>query len=306
MDRFHQLEVFVAVADAGSFTKASSRLNMSPPAVTRAIAALEDRIGVRLLYRTTRSLSITEDGLRFLESARRLVSELNAAEREAGGHVAELQGHLSVTTSVTLGRSIFSDIVRDFLKQNSQMRVSVILLDRVVNLVEEGVDVAIRVGELADSSHVARKAGYVRRILVASPAYLKARGVPSIPADLKDHSIIAFTGLMPNREWKYRDGDGYGRVPLQPQFEINDAPAAIRSAVNGEGITIALSYMVKDQLSDGRLQVVLEDFGLPPVPVHLVYPHSRLLAPKIRQFIDFATPRLKQALLNTNDAETDI
>lgn len=306
MDRFHQLEVFVAVADAGSFTKASTRLNMSPPAVTRAIAALEERIGVRLLYRTTRSLSITEDGLRFLESARRLVSELNAAEKEAGGQVAELQGHLSVTTSVTLGRSIFADIVREFLNQNQQMRVSLILLDRVVNLVEEGIDVAIRIGELADSSHVARRAGFVRRLLVASPDYLKSRGTPIVPSDLKHHSIIAFTGLMPNREWKYQDGDGLGRVQLAPQFEINDGPAAIRSALNSEGITIALSYMVKDQIEDGRLQVVLDSYGLPAVPVHLVYPHSRLLAPKIRHFIDFATPRLKQALMHTEDAHTDL
>lgn len=306
MDRFNQLEVFVAVADAGSFTKASTRLNMSPPAVTRAIAALEGRIGVRLLYRTTRSLSITEDGLRFLESARRLVSELNAAEREAGGQVAELQGHLSVTTSVTLGRSIFADIVREFLNQNVQMRVSLILLDRIVNLVEEGIDVAIRIGELADSSHVARRAGFVRRVLVASPDYLQSRGTPVTPADLREHSINAFTGLMPNREWKYRDGDGFGRVQLQPQFEINDAPAAIRSAVNGEGITIALSYMVREHIAEGRLQVILDDYCLPPVPVHLVYPHSRLLAPKIRRFIDFATPRLKQALMQTDDTDTDV
>lgn len=305
MDRFHQLEVFVAVADAGSFTKASTRLNMSPPAVTRAIAALEDRIGVRLLYRTTRSLSITEDGLRFLESARRLVSELNAAEKEAGGQVAEMQGHLSVTTSVTFGRSIFADIVREFLNQNRQMRVSVILLDRIVNLVEEGIDVAVRIGELADSSHVARKAGFVRRILVASPDYLTSRGTPLAPADLKDHSIIAFTGLMPNREWKYRDGDSFGRVQLQPQFEINDGPAAIQAALNGEGITMALSYMVREDLAAGNLQIVLDEFSLPPVPVHLVYPHSRLLAPKIRHFLDFATPRLKQALLRTDEADMD-
>lgn len=299
MDRFHQLEVFVAVADAGSFTKASVRLNMSPPAVTRAIAALEDRIGARLLYRTTRSLSMTEDGLRFLESARRLVSELNAAEREAGGQVAELQGHLSVTTSVTLGRSIFADIVREFLNENPQMRVSVILLDRIVNLVEEGIDVAVRVGDLPDSSYVARRAGWVRRVLVASPDYLRARGLPILPGDLKAHSIIAFTGLMPSREWRYADGDGFGRVPLQPQLEINDAPAAIRAAANGEGITIALSYMVTDLIAEGKLQLVLDDYCLPQTPVHIVYPHSRLLAPKIRHFIEFATPRLKEALMHT-------
>lgn len=297
MDRFQQLEVFVAVADAGSFTRASTRLNLSAPAVTRAIGALEERIGVRLLYRTTRSLSITEDGLRFLERARRLLAELEMAEREAGGDLAILQGHLSVTTSVTLGRSIFADIVRDYLADHRQMHVSVLLLDRVVNLVEEGIDLAVRIGHLPDSTHMARKVGHVRRVLVASPDYLARRGTPQTPADLPAHAFIAFTALMASREWHFTEAGTAGRITLNPQLEINDAVTAIRAALEGEGITIALSYMVHDLIAEGRLHPVLEPYAPPPVPVHLVYPHSRLLAPKIRHFIEYATPRLKQALL---------
>lgn len=298
MDRFQQMEVFVAVADTGSFAKASARLNMSPPAVTRAIGALEERIGVRLLYRTTRSLSITEDGLRFLERARRLLDELEIAEGEAGGRLSELNGHLSVTTSVTLGRSIFAAIVRDYLRVHNRMHVSVLLLDRVVNLVEEGIDLAVRVGDLPDSSHMARRVGQVRRVLVASPKYLEARGTPQVPADLASHSFIAFTALMSSREWQYSDAGRVGRIELRPQFEINDAVTAIRAAEDGEGITIALSYMVHKQIAEGELQMVLESFCPPPVPVHIVYPHSRLLAPKIRHFIEFAAPRLKSGLLD--------
>nr|WP_316656102.1 LysR family transcriptional regulator [uncultured Gellertiella sp.] len=296
MDRLHQMEVFVVVADAGSFARAADRLNISPPAVTRAVAALEDRLGTRLLNRTTRSLSLTESGMRFLESARRLLGEMEMAEREAAGEVAVPQGHLTVTASVTMGRTVLADVVRDFLKAYPRMKVSVLLLDRVVNLVEEGIDLAVRVGDLPDSSYVARRSGEVRRILVASPAYLDECGRPEKPADLKNHAFIAFTALMPNREWRFRDGEVPGRVLLSPQLEINDGPTAIRAAVNGEGITIALSYMVADLIREKKLELVLEPFCLPPAPVHLVYPHSRLLAAKVRLFLDFATPRIRETL----------
>lgn len=297
MDRLHQLEVFVAVADAGSFARAGERMRISPPAVTRAITALEERLGARLLNRTTRSLSLTESGMRFLESARRLLADIDAAERDAAGEVAVAQGHLTLTASVTFGRTILSGIVRDFLRTYPQMRVSVLLMDRVANLVEEGIDLAVRIGDLPDSTFIARRAGSVRRVLVASPGYLEAHGRPQVPADLKDHSFIAFTGLMPNREWRYRDGDAVGRVQLLPQMEINDAYAAIRAAASDQGITIALSYMVCDLLESGELELVLDSHAPLPIPVQLVYPHSRLLAPKVRHFIDFAVPLVQKALL---------
>lgn len=296
MDRLHEMEVFIAVADAGSFAKAAARSRVSPPAVTRAISSLEGRLGARLFNRTTRSLSLTETGTRFLESARRLLVDIDDAEKAAVGEAAVPQGRLTVTASVTFGRSTFAPIINEFLASHPRMIVSAMLTDRVVNLVEEGIDVGVRIGRLPDSTLVARNVGEVRRILVASPAYLRKRGAPAKPADLKLHSIIAFTGLMPNREWRYVEDGQAARVGVEPRLEINDATAALAAAEAGEGITIALSYMVADQLHDGRLMPILDSFTSPAVPVHLVYPQSRIVAPKLRAFIDFAAPRLQTAL----------
>lgn len=296
MDRLHELEVFVAVADAGSFAKAGTRLRLSPPAITRAVSALEDRLGARVFNRTTRSLTITDVGRRFLESARRILAALDSAEREAVGEMALPQGHLTITASVTFGRSAVAPVVREFLDRYPRVSVSVLLLDRVTNLVEEGIDLAVRIGDLPDSSLVARRVGTVRRTLVASPLYLARRGSPQVPADLRLHSMIAFTGLLPNRDWRFLDNGRPGSVSFTPRLEINDAVAAISAAEAGEGITIALSYMVADMVRDRRLAPVLDRFTPPPVPVHLVYPQSRLIAPKLRAFVDFATPRLRATL----------
>lgn len=296
MDRLHELEVFIAVADAGSFVKAGARLRLSPPAVTRAISALEERLGARVFNRTTRSLTITDVGQRFLESARRVLADLDVAEKEAVGETALPRGHLNITASVTFGRSALAPVVCGFLAQYPRVTMSVLLLDRVVNLVEEGVDVAVRIGHLPDSTLIAKRVGSVHRILVASPQYLARRGVPAAPADLRHHAVIAFTGLMPSREWRFRTGQKTGSVAVHPTFEINDAAPAIQAAAMGHGITVALSYMVSEQIRDGTLVPILQAFTLPPQPVHLVYPHVRLVAPKIRAFLDFAAPRLRGAL----------
>ncbi len=296
MDRLHAIEVFIAVADAGSFAKAGARLRLSPPAVTRAVSALEDRLGARVFNRTTRSLTITDVGQRFLESARRVLIDLDGAEKEAVGETGVPQGHLTVTASVTFGRSALAPIVCSFLAQHPRVSVSVLLLDRIANLVEEGIDLAVRIGPLPESSLVAKRIGTVRRVLVASPGYLARRGTPSSPADLRLHSMIAFTGLMPNREWRFRDGRTGNGVSFMPRLEINDAVAAIAAAETGDGITVALSYMVADHVRVGRLVTVLDHVTPPPVPVHLVYPQNRLIAPKLRAFVDFVTPRLKDTL----------
>lgn len=296
MDRLHEIEVFVAVADAGSFAKAGARLRLSPPAVTRAVSALEDRLGARVFNRTTRSVTITEVGQRFLESARRVLIDLDAAEKEAVGETAMPQGHLTITASVTFGRSTLPPVVCAFLARHPRVSVSVLLFDRVVNLVEEGIDIAVRIGHLPDSRLIAKRIGAVHRVLVASPDYLARRGAPASPADLRLHSMIAFTGLMPNREWRFLNGQKQGSVTLTPTFEINDAVAAIQSAEKGHGITMALSYMVSDQIRAGTLVPVLDAFTPPAHPVHLVYPHARLVAPRIRAFVDFAAPRLKTVL----------
>ncbi|OFX11441.1 MAG: LysR family transcriptional regulator [Alphaproteobacteria bacterium RIFOXYD12_FULL_60_8] len=296
MDRLHEIEVFVAVATAGSFTKAGRRLRLSPPAVTRAISSLEDRLGARIFNRTTRSLSITDVGQRFLENARRILNDLDMAEKEAVGETAVPQGHLTITSSVTFGRLALTPIVCAFLNQHPRVSASLLLLDRVVNLIEEGIDLAVRIGPLPDSNLVGKKIGTVRRILVASPEYISSRGAPHSPTDLRDHSIIAFTGLMPNRELRFLDGKSRNSVTVAPRLEINDAVTAIAAAEMGDGITAALSYMVEDKIRKNQLIPVLDSFAPPPLPVHLVYPQSRLISSKLRAFIDFAAPRLRDTL----------
>jgi DNA-binding transcriptional LysR family regulator len=296
LDRLRELEVFVAVAEANGLARAGARLRISPPAVTRAVASLEKRLGARLFNRTTRSLSLTEAGTRFLASTRRLLAELADAERDALGESAEPAGQLTVTASVSFGRMTLAPIVRSFLRQRPRVTASLLLLDRVVNLVEEGVDVALRIAQLPDSSLVARRVGEVRRVLVASPRYLAKQGRPVAPAELERHQLIAFTGLMPTREWRFGTGRSAVHVSVAPRLEINDASAAIAAAEAGEGISIALSYMVARAVASGRLVTLLDGFMPVAVPVQLVYPHARLVAPKLRAFLDFAAPRLSTAL----------
>jgi DNA-binding transcriptional LysR family regulator len=296
MDHFQELRTFVAVAETGGFAKAAARIGSSPPAVTRMIASLETRLGVQLFNRTTRSVHLTDAGLRFAEGARTALAALDAAESEATGQSGVPSGRLTLTASVTMGRSLLPPIVTDFLRAHPRVAAKVLLLDRIVNLVEEGVDVALRVGNLPDSSLVATKVGAVRRILVASPCYLAARGAPREPDDLRLHSIIAFTGLMPDREWRYGDGKRIRRVSLDPRLEINDAVSAIASAEQGDGVTICLSYMVADKIASCALVEVLPHLAPDPAPVQLVYPQGRHVAPKVRAFIDFATPRLRDAI----------
>lgn len=296
MDRLHELEVFVAVADAGSLARAGARLRISPPAVTRAVSSLEARLGARLLVRTTRSLRLTEAGTRFLDSARRLLAELEVAERGAAGEDAAPAGHLTITGSVTFGRSALAPVTAAFLREHPRITAALLLVDRAVNLVEEGVDVAVRIGDLPDSTLVARRVGEVRKVLVASPAYLARHGEPTAPADLRRHAIIAFTGLMPGREWRYVDGAATGHVTLEPRLEVNDATAAIEAAEAGDGITVAGSYMVAERIAAGRLVPVLLRYAQPPVAVQLVHAQQRLVAPKIRAFVEFAAPRLAEAL----------
>lgn len=296
MDRLQGMEIFVAVAEAGGFAKAGARLHLSPPAVTRAIAALEERLGVRLFNRTTRSVAPTEAGLRFLDRARAVLQQIEEAEKDAAGEMALPAGHLAVTASVSFGRHAVARVVSEYLRANPRVAVSLLLLDRQVNLVEEGVDVAVRIGELPDSSLVARAVGRVRRLLVASPDYLARHGTPATPAELRLHEVIGFTGLMPNREWRHvQDGRG-ATVRLAPRFELNDAAAAIAAAEAGEGITVSLCYMVADAIREGRLVPVLAPFTPPAVPVHLVTPQARLVAPKVRAFLDLAAPRLRARL----------
>ena len=296
MDRFHELRVFIAVADSGGLAKAAGVIHSSPPAVTRTIASLEERLGVRLFDRTTRSLRLTEPGMTFLENARRVLSDLEDAEQDIADQSKIISGHLTITASLTFGRAMLQPIILDFLDANPRINISMLLFDRVVDLIDEGFDLAVRIANLPDSSLVSRHVGDVTRLLVASPDYLAKRGVPKTPDDLLLHTIIAQSALMPNREWRFSKSGKPARIALPARLEINDAHACIDAAERGTGITIALSYMVTDAIHDGRLVPVLPDFTPPSVPVNFIYAQRRMVMPKVRAFIDFAAPRLSEAL----------
>lgn len=299
MDRFHELRVFIAIAETGGFAKAANVLRSSPPAVTRALAALEDRLGVRLFNRTTRTVHLTEPGARFVADAKRVLSDLDAAEQDVGGAARLASGELSITASVMFGRTVLQKIVADFVEAHPLVSVSMPLYDRVVDLADEDFDLAVRIADLPDSSLISTQIGEVRRMLVASPAYLAKRGAPRKPSELTTHSVIAHTTLLPRREWRHVVGGKLRRMTLQPSIETNDALTNIALAENGKGITVALSYMVLDALKAGRLQPVLENYAPPAVPVHLIYAQRRIIAPKVRAFIDFAVPRLRTTLAAT-------
>lgn len=304
MDRFHELRVFIAVAEAKGFAKAATVLHSSPPAVTRAVAALEDRLGVRLFDRTTRTVHLTEPGARFLEDARRVLGDLDTAEQDVRGEARSASGQLTITASVAFGRDVLRPVVADFVEAHPLVNVSMLLFDRVVDLVDEGFDLAVRIAHLPDSALVSTHIGDVRRMLVASPDYLKKRGAPRKPADLKTHSVISHTTLLPGREWRYMSDGKAARMALQPSIETNDAHANIALAESGKGITLALSYMVAEQLKASKLVPVLDSCSPPAIPVHLIYAQRRIIAPKVRAFIDFAVPRLRASLATNRKSRT--
>ena len=291
-DRLRELEVFSEIAASGSLAEAGRRLNISPPAVTRILAGLEERLGVRLVQRTTRHLNLTEAGLRFLEAANRLLSELEDAEREAVGAGGMPQGRVAITAPTSFGRLAVAPIFADFLEANPKVRGTLHLWDRNVNLVEEGLDVAVRIGDLPDSGLVARKVGAVRRVLVASPTYLEKTGMPETPDDLSLLRFIAFRGIMPRDRILLK---GATRT-VSPWLELNDALAALSLAEDGRGVTVAMSYLTRELTAKGRLVELLPELATAERPVNLVWPEARLPTPAVRAFLDFARPRLTQLL----------
>jgi DNA-binding transcriptional LysR family regulator len=288
MDQLEGMRVFVAVADTGGFAPAARLLRVSPPVVTRAIAALERRLGARLLNRTTRQVRLSEAGERFLADCKRILAELQDAEALARSAHIEPQGLLAVTAPVMFGRMHIAPVLFDFLARHPKVSAHALFLDRIVNLMEEGFDVALRIDELSDSSLTAIKVGTVRRIVVASPAYLAANGVPRTPDDVENHRAIG-SGRAP---WRFRGATASTPQPRM-QLAVNGGDVAIACALAGHGLARPLSYQVDEELRDGRLQVVLADYELPALPVQLVYPEGRQAAAKVRAFVDFAVARLR-------------
>ena len=295
MDRLDCLSAFVAVADQGGFATAARHLRVSPPAVTRAVVALEGRLGVMLFHRTTRSVRLTENGASFLPRCRQALSDLRDAEEAAMGARAEPRGTLAVTAPVMFGRMHVAPVVAELLHRHSALSVRLALSDRMVNFVDEGFDVALRIGIPADSALSGIRVGEVCRVLVASPDYLDAHGTPATARDLGRHAVIAFTGVSASDTWQVAATDGVAHV--RPRLVVNDADAAIGAAVAGLGITRVLSYQVSAELASGRLRAVLDQDTYAAMPVTLLFQSHRGTAPNVRTFIELTKTRLQGAPL---------
>lgn len=296
MDRLECMRAFVAVADAAGFAAAARRLGVSPPVVTRALASLEDHVGAQLLTRTTRKVRLTEVGARYLEDCRRLLSELEDIENAVSGNWSEPRGSLAVTAPVMFGRLYVTPILLDYLAQHPQVTARVLLNDRIVDLIDEGLDLAVRIAKLSDSALTALRVGEVRRVVCASPAFLRKHGVPRVPQDLVELDAIVFGPERSVPSWHFEGPKG--RVSVRPRARAvtNAAEVGIQAAVGGRGVTRVLSYMIAADLRADRLRVVLEDYEPEPIPIHLVYRDSRRAPARVRAFLDFASQRLRADL----------
>lgn len=295
MDCIDAIKVFVTALDEGSLAGASRKLGRSPAAVSRAVAFLEGRVGVPLLHRTTRSSKLSEVGERYAAACRRLLSAFDEADIVAAGTNSTPGGTLALAAPVLSGEEVLRPILDDFLDVFTTVSAKLFLQDRPVNLIDEGIDVAMRIGHLPDSSMVAVRVGEVREVIVAAPSYLAAHPCINAPADLGSHRVITFSqaGL---ESWKFPSAAG-STIPrtgsIAPRFVVNSARAAVASAIEGRGVTRLFSFQVADHVRDGRLRIVLRSHEYAPTPVHLIMPEGRISVPKVRAFIDFAVPRLR-------------
>jgi DNA-binding transcriptional LysR family regulator len=293
MDRLEAMRAFVAVAEDQSFARASRRLGLSPPAVTRAVASLERHVGTSLLRRTTRVVRPTEAGARFLADCKRILAELEEAEAAAAGQQAELRGQIGVTAPVMFGRMHVAPVLFDFLARHPRVSARALFVDRIADLIDEDLDVAVRIAHLPDSSLHAIPVGSVRRVVCASPAFLKAHGVPRTPADLAALKAIAFALGESPEPWSFASGNA---VRPASQLLVNSLDVAIDAARAGHGVARALSYQVEPHLRSGELRLLLEGHELPPVPVSLVSLEGRRAPARVRSFVDFAVERLRLRL----------
>ena len=286
------MQVFVRIVESGSLTAAADALHVSVPSVVRSLAALERAVGVRLLNRTTRRSSLSDEGREYYERCRRVLSEIEAADAALSARRAQPKGRLRLTAPVMYGRMHVAPVITQFLAKYPAVEVELLLLDRIVDLVEEGIDAAVRISHLPESSLVAVRVGETRRVLCATPAYLKRAGMPRKPADLAAHRCILFAGLTGNDEWSF-GGEPPARVSIRPVLRTNQFDVAIDAVLQGLGCGQFLCYQVEALVAKRTLRRILGAFEPPPVPVQIVYPHARLLSPNVRAFVDVAVARLR-------------
>jgi len=295
MDRLEAMSILVAAVEAGSLSAAARRLGTPLATVSRKVSELEAHLRTRLLNRTGRRLTLTDAGQSYVAACRRILEEVDEAERTASGEFSTPRGELIVTAPIVFGRLHVLPVVLDFLRAYPDIAIRLSLADRVINLLEEHVDVALRIGALPDSSLTATRVGAIRRVVCASPVYLAARGAPATPQELAAHDCVAFEGLS-GATWSFTQGKTETTVAIRPRLTVNTAEAAVDAAVAGVGLTRVLSYQAAPARRAGTLALALVDFEPAPWPVHLVYAGGRLSPLKLRAFLDFAAPRLRTRL----------
>ena len=293
MDRLQTMSVFVAVAEESGFAPAARRLGLSPPSVTRAVGELEARLGARLLHRTTRSVHLTQAGERYLADCRRILAELAEADRHAAGVHAAPSGPVSVSASALFGPMVLTPLLLELLDRYPEISLHSLFVDRVVHLIDEGIDVAVRIAELPESSLLSRRVGSVRRVLCAAPGYLAARGRPDSPDALTGHDSVDFVNMTPGGEWAF-EAEGKSKV-VRPEarLRVNNADAAIAAAVAGRGITRVLSYMIAPQLAAGSLELLLAPWEPPAVPVQVLHKEPGQTSARVRAVVDHLVEGLR-------------
>ena len=295
MNKLAAMETFVRIVDKGSLTAAAAVLDTSLPSVVRTLAALERELGVRLLNRTTRRIHLTDEGAQYLERCRAILSAVQETEAAFTAGRAEPQGRLAVTAPVLFGRRYVAPIVSGFLRRHPKVSAELLFVDRVVDLVEEGIDVAVRIAHLPDSSLVAIPVGKVRRVVCASPEYLRRRGTPRAPQDLREHACIRHTGNARRSDWQFRVGRRRVSVPIDAVLSSSDIESSLEACVSGHGLGMFLSYQTASYRKEKKLSYVLEEFETEAVPVQVVYAQSKLVAGKVRAFVDDCVSKLRQA-----------
>ena len=294
MNLVESMSILLSVVDAGSLSAAARRLNVPLPTVSRKLSELETHLNTRLLHRTTRQLSLTEAGATYVAACRRILEEIGEAERVVTGEFAAPRGELVVTAPVVFGRLHIVPVVAQFLAAYPEIDIRLVLTDRVVHMMDEQIDVAVRIGELPDSAMMATNVGVVRRVVCASPAYLARHPAPARPQDLATHNCISFEVLESTRAWVFGSGKSALSVPVVSRLAVNTAEGAIAAAMLGVGLVRVLSYQVADAVREQALSVVLEPYETAPLPVSLVHKGQTPLPLKLRVFLDFVAPRLRE------------
>ena len=293
MDRLHLMKVFVAVAEEEGFAAAARRLEMSPPAVTRAIAELEETLKVKLLNRTTRFVRTTDAGHRYLEDAKHILEQVKVANEAVTGISTQPQGRLAITAPVMFGRMYVTPIIVEYLKEYPGTQVDAIFLDRIVNLIEEGIDLGVRIGNLPDSSMRALKVGHVRQVVCASTQYLKENGIPQKPNDLKKHTIISPRTGSYTQDWRFEFENRVETIKVQPRLTVTNNNAAITALKENFGICRLLSYQISPELKNNKVKIILENYEPTPLPIHIVHREGRFQSKKVRVLIDLLAERLR-------------